>query len=256
MKKSLFIGLSLYIVLSQTSLLQAQNHVKMYTFYTSSHTEFKDIWENSIKDDEHIKLIIKEFPQECKTGKVFSKGWKSAMLRKVDMILEAIHTNWGEVIIYSDIDIEFFQSIGQKIMELIGNKDLIIQRDTPSGTVCAGFFALRANERTQSLWKGIRNYMVAHNERSDQKTLNKLLRKNNNNTVNSYGVVWDYLPKEFFGGATFTGTCWKVGKKLFIPSDVAMLHANWAGGIKNKLALQNYVREVVEKRRSKKARKA
>jgi len=251
MKKSLFIGLSLCIALNYIHLLQAQNSIKMYTFYTSSHVKLKDIWVNSLKD-ENIERIIKEFPQECKSGKLFSKGWKEAMLRKVDMILEAIRTNWGDVVIYSDIDIEFFQPIGEKIMELIGSKDLVIQRDTPSGMVCAGFFALRANERTQSLWKGIRNYMITHNERSDQKTLNKLLRKNNDNTVNPYGVVWDYLPKEFLGGATLTGVGWKVGKKLFIPSDIAMLHANWAGGIEGKLALLSYVRGVVEKRKFKK----
>lgn len=251
MKKYIFIRIVL-TVLCQMHLLQAQNNIKMYTFYTKSHVAFKDIWVSSLID-ENIEMVIKEFPQECKSGKLFSDGWQAAMLRKVDMVLEAIQANWGDVVIYSDIDVEFFKPISKKIMELMVNKDLVIQRDTPSGMVCAGFFAFRANERTQSLWQGIRNYMITHNERSDQKTLNHLLRKDGNNSTNPYGVVWDYLPTEFLGGATFTGRGWKIGKKLFIPSDVMMLHANWAQGTKNKLALLSYVREVVEKRKARKA---
>ncbi len=250
MKKIIFIKI-VFIILYQIPVLYAQNNIKIYTFYTPSHAVFKDTWVNSIKDDENIEMIIREFIQECKTGKGWDDGWQKVMLRKVDMILEAIHTNWGDVVIYSDIDIEFFQPISKKIMELIGNKDLVIQRDNPSGTVCAGFFALRANERTQSLWKGIRNYMISHNECSDQKTLNKLLRKSGLETINPYGVIWDYLPADFLGGGTFTGIGWKIGKKLFIPSNIMMLHANFTRGNKNKLALQGYVREVVKKRRSK-----
>jgi len=249
MKKNV-VKIMVFIVLSQISLLQAQDTIKMYTFYTPSHVQFKDIWVNSLKD-EGIETIIKEFPQECKTGKTWDDGWEKTMLHKVDMILGAIDTNWGEVVIYSDIDIEFFQPISKKIIELIGNKDLIIQRDNPSGVVCAGFFAFRANERMRLLWKGIRNYMVSRNECSDQKTLNRLLRKSNGNDLNPYGVVWDYLPADFLGGGTFTGKSWKIGNKLFIPSNIMMLHANCTRGNKNKLALLSYVREVVEQRRSK-----
>lgn len=241
------------IFVSQIPIIQAQNNIKMYTFYSPSHVEFKNIWLNSFNalNDKNIEPIIKEFPQECKTGKVWDAGWQKAMLRKVDMILEAIDAHWNEIIIYSDIDIEFFKPIGKKVIELLGDKDLVIQRDNPSGTVCAGFFVFRANEKTKALWTGIKNYMITYKECSDQKTLNRLLRKNNGNKLNPYKIIWDYLPANFLGGGTLTGTGWKIGTKLFIPSDIIMLHANFTRGVKNKLALLDYVRGIVKKRQAK-----
>ncbi|MCX5925247.1 MAG: putative nucleotide-diphospho-sugar transferase [Candidatus Dependentiae bacterium] len=237
------------IMSAAVSMVSAQDKINLYSFYTPSHQIFKDKWFVATLKDEGLNVTINEYPQECATGKVFSAGWKHAMLRKVDMIIEAIESNWGTVFVYADIDIQFFKPISKLVVELIGDKDLVIQRDTPSGTVCAGFFACRGNQRTLSLWQGIRNYMIENNECSDQKTLNRLLRKGVGKENNRYKVVWDYLPADFLGGGTFTGSGWSPKKQLFVPSGIVLHHANWAIGNELKLAQLEYVRKKVQKRK-------
>lgn len=231
----------------------AQEKIKMYTFFTPSHIGLKDEWFlptlKEVKDD-GIELIIQEYPQECESGKVFTAGWQHAMLRKVNMIIQAIKANWGEVVLYADIDVQFFQKFSGKVREILGDKDLVIQRDTPSGTMCAGFFACRANYKTLALFEGVRDYMIRRGECSDQKTLNRLLRKGKDKERNPYKIVWDYLPAEFLGGGTLTGCGWSPDRHMFIPDNIMMHHANWTIGITNKVKQLEYVRRRVEQKRA------
>lgn len=229
-----------------------QEKINLYSFYTPSHKVFKDEWFVPTLQDDKLNVTIMEFPQECPSGKVWEAGWQKAMLRKVDMIIDAIKTNWDKVFIYADIDIQFFKPIGSRILEIIGDKDLVIQRDTPSGTVCAGFMACRGNERTLALWQAIREYMIEKRECSDQKTLNRLLRKGNSKgdkNINPYKVIWDYLPAEFLGGGTLTGNNWSPKKPFFVPGGIVLHHANWTTGQDHKLAQLAYVRKTVESKR-------
>lgn len=235
-----------------------QDSINLYTFYTPSHKIFKDEWFLPTLQDEGIIVNIKEYPQECPTGKVWEAGWQKVMLRKVDMIIEAIKINWEKVFIYADIDIQFFGPISKCIMDLIGDKDLIIQRDTPSGTLCAGFMACRGNERTLALWQAIREYMIKKHECSDQKTLNKFLRKGIDKAgknINPHKVIWDYLPVEFLGGGTLTGNNWSPDRSFFVPINTVVHHANWTKGSAHKTDQLRYVRKAVESKRFEAERK-
>lgn len=248
LKNGMYLVLLPMILLSLTHLYAHQTRVRVYSFYTPSHTIFKDTWFlPTFGQDDTLDIIIKEFPQECPSGKVWTEGWQKAMLRKVDLILDAIEENWGTVFIYSDVDVQLLRyPLGAMILNLMGeDMDVMCQRDTPSGTLCAGFMVIRGNERTKALWQAIRTYMVEEKERSDQKTLNQLLRKGSPSERNRFKVVWDYLPVEFLGGGTFTGSGWSPGKSLFVPSRIVLHHANWTTGNPHKLAQLEYVRKKV-----------
>lgn len=249
----------LCFVLAQMMIIMAYAEpISMYTFYTPSHKVFVEEWFIPTLEeinDEGITLVIKEYPQECASGKVFSSGWQDTMLRKVDIIRKAIKDNWGKVIIYSDIDVQFIRPFSKIALKALGDKDIVFQRDTPSGTVCAGFFVCRANERTLALWSGVRDYMISQKECSDQKTVNRLLRKGEDKDRNPYNVIWDYLSSDFFGGGTFTGTGWSPGKQLFIPSSIVLHHANWCSGNEKKIAQLEYVRKKVQTKRGQRSSK-
>jgi len=170
-------------------------------------------------------------------------------MRKVDLIIRAIEESWGEIFIFSDVDIQFFAPIQDTILALMEGKDIVMQRNNPEGVLCTGFFACRAHEKTLRLWQDVKKTMQKKKINSDQNSFNQCIKKKSKK--NPYGLVWDYLPATFFGAGTltaYTGYLWHPGKKLPIPHGILMHHANWTKGVKNKIAQLKYVREEVRKR--------
>jgi len=68
--------------------------------------------------------------------------------------------------------------------------------------------------------------------------------------LNPYGIRWNYLPRQFFGGGTLAGKAWKPGMVLQVPQDIVLHHANWTIGIENKIAQLKYVKNVVDSRKA------
>ena len=240
-----------FIIFSITALSdnlwanQNDEKIKMYALCTPSHEVLRDEWFlPSIQDD--YEVIIENVAQECSSGNYIKTGWIATMLRKIDLIIKAIEENRGSFFVVSDVDIQFFAPTKNIIIDLMGlDKDMLIQKDTPEGELCAGFMVIRANEKTYCLWNIIKKRMIeSHNQRiHDQKILNDLLVKKNN----PYNLLWDYLPNKFFGGGTLTGYGWTPGCALPIPKDIVMHHANWTIGIDNKIKQLRYVKDKIKK---------
>ena len=223
--------------------------IKLYAIYTPSHAILKDKWFlPSIQDD--FDLVIEFHKQTCSSASFMDTGWTSTTVKKVELIIRAIEENWGKIFIFSDVDIQFFAPIQNKIEQLMKDKDMVIQKNHPNGQLCSGFFACRGNEKTLQLWQDAYKLMHNNKEISDQKALNYCLR-GKKSKENKYKVIWDYLPSIFFGAATLTGHGWKPKRKLPVPKNIVMHHANWTKGIKNKIAQLNYVRKIVKERKNK-----
>lgn len=227
----------------------------------------------SLKDD--YELILTEHKQICPSGTYMSNGYVEMMTAKVDLIIKAIKDNWNTVFIYSDIDVQFFQPTKDLINKLIKRKDMIIQRDTADGCICAGFFVARGNKKNLKLWLHIKERLQGQKELNDQDILNQLLLKNSskictlkqrvfnkvrkifskkkkilincNLLSNSFKIRWAYLPIIFFNPGTNLGKVWNPGVELKIPPNIVVHHANWAISVENKIAQLKYVREVVDK---------
>lgn len=216
--------------------------VLLYTFYTPSHEILLKEWFLPSLQDE-FKVVVKKFEQECQSGTYMQKGWTKMMLCKVDLIIEAIQEQWGNIVIYADVDIQFFAPIQDKIEKCLQDKDLVVQKDNNMGALCAGFMAMRANEQTLKLFKKIRNRMIANPGQSDQPTLNQLLIKEKYTKIQ-----WDYLPICFFGTATVScitfanNKIWRHGDDVVIPKNIVLHHANYTAGVENKIKLLTYVK--------------
>ncbi len=235
-----------FIVLWATRLY-AQERIKLYALYTPSHKKFLDEWFlPSLQDD--IELKITCYDQECPDGAFMKRGWRKTMLHKVELVLQAIEENWGQYFIHCDVDIQFFAPIRERIDYAMHGYDMVFQRDNLTGSVCAGFFACRGNERTRGLWQEIRRRLIetldSDDESSrgiqDQTILNTLIRGKN-----PFGIQWRFLPESFFGGGTFSGKRWKPGMNLHVPEHPVMHHANFAVGIEDKLAQLEFARNKV-----------
>lgn len=235
--------LHIFLLIFYTSSFYPQQKIKLYALSTPSHDILKDtFFLPSIQDD--FDIIIQQEEQTCQSAQFMENGWTKTTIKKVDLIIQAIHENWGSFFIFSDVDIQFFQPIQELIIQCIENNDLVIQRNSPDGVLCSGFFACRANEKTLALWRDVKKTMEDNPKQSDQISLNQCIKRNSKK--NPYDIRWDYLPDIFFGGGTLTGCLWYPGQKLPIPANIIMHHANWTRGIANKIAQLTYVKQHVE----------
>jgi len=150
--------------------------MKLYTAYTPSHEIFLKEWFlPSMQDD--YELIIEKYEQECPSAEYMSEGWTKTMFRRIDLIMRAIEDNWGDVFIFSDVDIQFFQPAKEIISKVIKNHDFAVQKNSFGGRLNAGFFACRANKKTSGLWSAIKKYMQDNLGEHDQHALNVMLKK-------------------------------------------------------------------------------
>lgn len=247
--KSITLTISIIATLSLVPILQAgpsDEPIAIYAFYTASHKEMVENWflpslENTQNND--YKLILECHEQECPGGSYMNTGWMKTMHHKIDIILRGIHECWGGIFVHSDIDIQYFKPIKEIIIKALEDKDFVGQRDDPRGNVCAGFFACRANEATLELWQTIKQMVTDDPSNHDQAYLNGLLLTNR-----IKGLRWDYLPVTFFGGGTLARVSWYPGRKLPVPKDIVLHHANYTVGVQNKIKQLAYVKSVVESR--------
>ena len=243
--KSVYIKVLIWVCFFATQSFSYEK-IKIYVLYTPSHEILKDeFFLPSLQDD--FEVIFEFCEQTCPSAKFMADGWTQTTMRKVDLIIRAIKENWGSIFIFSDVDIQFFGSVQNIILEHMQDKDMVMQRNTPDGVLCTGFFACRGNEKTLQLWTDVKKTMEKGNSYSDQNSLNHCIKRNSKK--NSYDIVWDYLPDIFFGGGTLTGCEWRPGMALPIPHNIVMHHANWTKGIKNKISQLEYVRNEVYRRK-------
>ncbi len=243
MIKKILLLCSFFLTLSSANF-DPQEHFKLYAIYTPSHEFFLNNWFLPTLQDDY-ELILEKHEQISRSGNFDQEGWRETMLFKVDIVIKGIKENWGKIFIHSDVDIQFFQPTKNIIRWLMQDKDMVIQKDSPNGNMCAGFFALRGNQKNLEIWTKIRKrlsnpeYLEKHPKTNDQVELNRIIRINK-----EIKIKWAYLPKEFFGGGTLTGKRWKKGLKLPIPKNIVMHHANWTVGVKNKIEQLQYVRDI------------
>jgi len=235
--------------------------VKLYYCYTPAHKVLVDkYFLPSIKDDYELKANFAEIQS---LGNWEEESWGRIMTFKSATILKAIEENMGHVFVYSDVDIQFFRPSEQHLIKAIEGKDVVFQRDTPLGAVCAGFMVIRANQQTLKLWKELMKYHDSGGDH-DQAEINILIRRMTN-------IKWDYLPREFFGAGcgrdykswtrklkTFLYRkilkrnyllrnyfrSWEYRICLKIPTNIVMHHANFTTGVDNKISQLEYVRSL------------
>lgn len=183
--------------------------MKLYAIYTQEAVALKDIFIGSLKDPWELHLVDwSEFVREV-------ENWGTAefiklMRRKVEYIVQVIKKEMGNVIIWSDIDIQFFAPCTEAINKAIKDKDIVFSAEHwPKKEVNVGFFVLRCNLKTLAFYEEVLNTDFEAMQYYDQSAVNKLLKEKTD-------LVWDVLPYQFWakshGGAA--------------PRDILLHHAN------------------------------
>lgn len=183
-----------------------------------------------------IKILQYKIENHCKSGEWRSSGWKKAVSEKCKIIENAcINNKKGEIILYSDVDIQFFcDKIERELKEELGDFDIKFQNDGIAG-FCSGFFVFKVSDFTKTLIKDWHNTLINSNSPCDQPTLNHVLK---NYDSRKYGV----LSNKYWSYGQISKKVWKPGENIDLNHKIYVHHANWTVGIENKKKMMEEIK--------------
>lgn len=188
--------------------------MKLYSIYTDELEELKNIFLTSIKDDWEINIQYQGKSGEG-NGDFSSKGWYKILQEKLELIVEKIQENWGDTIIWSDVDIQFFAKCNDLIEVAIAGKDIVFQAEWwPQKEVNTGFSVIRCNSKTLALYQLALESDIENLKLGDQSAINQILKEN------KIDIVWDILPKQFWATSHF------MFDSSPPPANIVLHHAN------------------------------
>ena len=255
--------------------------MRIVSICSPSHEVLRDRWFLPTVP-QGFKAEVSEVEQLCPTGEYGSQGWREATLAKFQPIKAAIADHPNELILFSDVDVRFFDLEPRHLVEELGDCDIAFQREDAKGQVCTGLFVFRANEAvaelvnaaTDAIRSGVTDDQVATNKvlgaaevvgygRRVERAVGRLLSANPGITValaaslldRAYArdrvksiVSWKYLSKRFWTPGQMGIGIWDPGDALAVPTRMLAHHANWTVGIDNKLRQLEAVDAIVTER--------
>ena len=179
--------------------------MKIYSFYTRSHSVLKDVFVSSLQDGYEVEIeCLDDLPTEkTKSGAVAHiGGGRNIWLYKTRKVIETIRANMGQVVVFADIDIKIFRKTEPAIAECLRDFNVLFQNDQFGGNVVnIGFMVIRCGENTARFFEEVLA-MVEKQNIWDQKAVEMLLqhsipRKNGSGFIAPGGLCWNHLPLEF-----------------------------------------------------------
>jgi hypothetical protein len=235
--------------LSFAAACPRQTHYKLYCICTP---EFQTLYEEyflpSFKDD--FEIVMKECPQECSSGRFRSDGWEKTMLRKLELLIQAIEENWNDqVFFYSDIDIIFLRPILQTALNHLEDNDFVVQQSWPRNALCAGFFVMKGNEKTLKLITTAHHLLQERICIDDQLAIRAALKE-----CATEELAWKFLPSEQFPNGrrvlTQSKGNYSDDSEIVLDDSIVLFHASCCVGLDNKYRFLTRVQNEFLKRQS------
>ena len=218
----------------------------IYSHYSDSHKEiYNDFFLPSLRkiySKSELRLRVLYHDQTTSEGTFMSPGWLDTMYFKILVVLEAIEECKGGWFIFADSDINFYQPFLKDLEKEIKNKDIICQEDRE--TLCAGFFACKANEKNKELWTQIKSTFRSFPGSGDQTALNYFKNQVNYSLLDKEKY---YSVGNFPEGTNNLTTVWDNKTNIVPPKNIILHHANYVEGTKNKIALLEMIRKNIQK---------
>lgn len=209
--------------------------MKIYCVYTPAHEVLLRNWFIPSLSDS-FELVASPIQIEG-AGDFLSGEFLRCIRAKIKLIVESIQENSGQWILWSDVDILFFQGTNEALCETIktaGARKIFFQRETKTGgEVNTGFVLIHCNEETKSFFQEVGNRLELEPTKNEQAIENAMLNE-------GVKFEWGYLPVGFV--ARTHG--WPPSRRMLI------YHANYTlgpNGVEQKirqfkavLAMQRY----------------
>lgn len=203
--------------------------MKIYYFCDKEYIDMKNVFVSSMKDPfEHkFKLLEKINIDKTKPGSGIDI-WTYKTKMAIDAIRENLEKN--EIIIISDIDIQFFKPCISTVNESLKNKDIVFQKEHEKNGINIGFIGIRCNMDTLNFWKVVYANILLTND-WDQAIINDMIYKE------KYNIKWGLFPRTIWN--------WSQGT---LQNDIILHHANCRILKEKKLEQMEYVKSVVNKK--------
>lgn len=192
-------------------------NLRLIAPYTESHralaVQFRDTFQDK---DIPVEMIL--LPTNGQgAGDFQTESWRDAVVRKLQLVADRIRDHQGEILVCSDVDIQFFKPIRAIVEDVMkdGTIDMAFQseRSGDDSDYNAGFIVLRCNDRVLSVYEA----MCASDFKSqyliDQDWFNSRLNEFPVRHVRLPGVIW----------------AWSHGVET-LSEDVVLHHANCTVG--------------------------
>jgi len=237
--------------------------MKFCTFFSDSHKKiFDQCFIPSFPFESGLDLIVRKVDQHCQSGNLFDVGWVNSMTAKQEFLNEMLKRNEGEIMVFSDVDIRFYQPIKSDIEDLLGGYDIIFQKDhfnNPNGR-CAGFFATRSTQKIRALFARTLERLRESAEKrkgervgfdhSEQNAVNREIEQTKD-------LKWGFLPERYYTHGLYEqgvknpkeprGFWWHLKHpsekdRVYVPLELTVHHANWCVGTDLKIELLNFIK--------------
>jgi hypothetical protein len=212
-----------------TTHRKSEEPLKLYTQYTPAHEIlFSEYFQPSLPVGVH--LIAQTFPLEG-PGDYCSREWHGCIQQKIHLLIEAITENMGSQIVWSDVDIQFYDFSPTELLTLLdeSGRDILFQRESrfAGQDVNTGFFIARCNEKTLAFFRQLAGALRSQAAPNDQHTTNDLLRA-------STPVSWQFLPPKYYART----------HGFPPPRHLALHHANYTHTVHEKCRQLDRVRNM------------
>lgn len=167
--------------------------MKLFSIYTDQTIVLKDEWFlKSLQDDWELNLVYLEDAPKGK-GDYLSNEWYHCIKTKIDILIEAIQDNRDDIILWADIDMQFFRKCNGIIEKSIQGKDIVFQKWNMGKTeVNPGFMAIRCNENSLAFFEAVRKVPFDGKKFADQDVINDIL------TQGTRPLQWDFFPQTIY----------------------------------------------------------
>jgi hypothetical protein len=221
--------------------------------------------------------VVVDADQLCPSGEFRSDGWKNQVALKFVAIDEATRGLDGEIAIFSDVDVRFFDGFTPALArDLIGGRDIAFQQGSLRGTLCAGFYIFRVGDRVRSFFRHVDAHLTPDYVGDDETAMNDELqvplirgvrrvdrlpdrpRRRAVAALTAFHarrprpaeeLSWRLLPAHVWNPGLSRPRVWNPGDPLRVPRTIHVHHANYAIGVDNKLAQLAEVDRIVVARR-------
>jgi hypothetical protein len=213
--------------------------MKCFTHVTPSHRRFLE--EFFLPTATEFETVVCEGLQ-MGSSTYDTPGFELSMIEKTKSMLRAAQEPMGDIVLWSDVDIQFFAPCETKLIECLGSHDMAFQSAGPD-RFCSGFFVFRVTDHVRALMRRVLEGLVSKVFYNDEPAMNEYART----------VDYVRLPcGEFWTSGFCGGFLWDGNKdflpRVRVPSSILVHHGNWCIGVERKLELMRYVRSVVLKR--------
>jgi hypothetical protein len=169
------------------------DRIPIYAVITPSHRVLYERFFLPSLNQDQFDLHALDLEQEGK-GEFLADDFKRCILFKLEQIIASIKRHEGTIIVWSDVDIQFFGLTASKMLAPFLDKDLLfaVQKLARGrNDACGGFYAIKCNQQTLAFFEIVLQTTIHETNGNEQDAINLLLQK-------AGAPKWEFLGPEFY----------------------------------------------------------